>query len=43
LYVPAPGNISVSMVETIDSFLRRFAANEISDYGDLVMNGYINP
>jgi hypothetical protein len=43
LYVPAPGNISTSMVEPIRGFLRRYDANGIGDYVDLVMNGFISP
>ena len=41
--VPAPGNISTSMIEPIDSFLRAFAAGEIRSYADLVFNGYVTP
>ena len=43
LYVPAPGNISTSMAEPIRGFLRRYDANGIGDYLDLVMNGFITP
>jgi hypothetical protein len=43
LYVPAPGNVSTSMIEPMDSFLRRAAAREIGGYPDLVFSGYIQP
>lgn len=43
LYVPAPGNISTSMIETVDSFARRFAAGELRGYADLVFGGYVRP
>ncbi|HEY4306224.1 MAG TPA: hypothetical protein VGM82_17255 [Gemmatimonadaceae bacterium] len=43
LYVPAPGNVSTSMVEPMDSFLRRAAAREIGGYADLVFNGFVPP
>lgn len=43
LFVPAPGNVSTSMVETIDSFLHRFDTGEIRSYGDLVFSGYVTP
>lgn len=43
LYVPAPGNVSTSMIEPIDSFLRRVSAREIGGYPDLVFAGYITP
>jgi len=43
LYVPAPGNISTSMIETIDSFAKRFAAGELRGYADLVFGGYVKP
>jgi hypothetical protein len=43
LYVAAPGNVSVSMVEPIASFLRRYDAGEIRGYLDLVSSGYVTP
>jgi hypothetical protein len=43
LYVPAPGNLSTSMIEPMDSFLRRFSAGEIHTYFDLVFNGFVTP
>jgi hypothetical protein len=41
LYVQ--GNLSTSMIETIDSFNRAFAAGALSTYSDLVFNRYITP
>ncbi len=43
LYVPAPGNISTSMIETIDSFAKRYAGGELHGYADLVFGGYVKP
>jgi hypothetical protein len=43
LYVPAPGNISTSLVERMDSFDRAFAAGELSGYSALVSDRYIKP
>jgi hypothetical protein len=43
LYVPGPGNVSTSMIEPIDSFLRRVSAREIGGYSDLVFGGFISP
>ena len=43
LYVPAPGNVSTSMIEPIDSFLHRAAAREIGGYSDLVFSGFVSP
>jgi hypothetical protein len=43
LYVPASGNVSTSMIEPIDSFLKRYGAGQIQSYSDLVFNGYITP
>lgn len=43
LYVPAPGNISTSMIETIDSFAKRFSAGELRGYADLIFGGYVKP
>jgi hypothetical protein len=43
LFIPTPGNVSTSMIETVDSFLRRYSAGEIRGYSDLVMSGYVTP
>jgi hypothetical protein len=43
LYVPGPGNISTSMIETIDSFAKRYAGGELHGYADLVFGGYVKP
>ena len=43
LYVPAPGNISTSMIERISSFLRAYAEGQIQTYGDLTFSRYITP
>ena len=43
LYVPGPGNISTSMIETIDSFAKRYAGGEVRGYADLVFGGYVKP
>lgn len=43
LFVPGAGNISTSMIEPIDTFLRTYAAGEIRTYGDLVFSGYVTP
>lgn len=43
LYVPSAGNLSASMIEPIDSFLRAFAAGELWNYGQLVMHRYVTP
>ena len=43
LYVPGRYTLSTSMIEPIDSFLRRVAAGEIRTYADLVFNGYVKP
>jgi hypothetical protein len=43
LYIPAVGNISTSMIETMDSFIARFSAGEIHNYSDLIFNGYVKP
>ncbi|MDB4877127.1 MAG: hypothetical protein JWM41_3573 [Gemmatimonadetes bacterium] len=43
LYVPAPGNISTSLVELMDSFNRAFAAGELWGYTALVSDRYIKP
>ena len=43
LYVPGSYTLSTSMIEPIDSFLRRVASGEIRTYADLVFNGYVKP
>jgi hypothetical protein len=43
LFVPAPGNLSVSLVELIDSFNRAYAAGAIPSYNALVFDRYIKP
>ena len=43
LYVPGRYTLSTSMIEPIDSFLRRVAAGEVRTYADLVFNGYVKP
>lgn len=43
LYVPGPGNISTSMIETIDSFAKRYVGGELHGYADLVFGGYVKP
>ena len=43
LYVPGPGNISTSMIETIDSFAKRYAGGELHGYADLVFGGFVKP
>ncbi len=43
LFVPGASNISTSMIEPIDTFLRAFAAGDIRTYSDLVFNGYVTP
>lgn len=43
LYMPAPGNISTSLVETTDSFIRAYSAGELTSYGALVSSRYVNP
>jgi hypothetical protein len=43
LYVPAPGNLSTSMIEPMDSFIRAFAAGDIRTYPDLVFDRYVKP
>jgi hypothetical protein len=43
LYVPAAGNISTSMIETMDSFAKRYAGGELRGYADLVFGGYVKP
>jgi hypothetical protein len=43
LFVPAAGNLSTSLVERIDSFLRAFAAGELTNYSELVFKRYVTP
>jgi hypothetical protein len=43
LYVPSSGNVSTSMIEPIDSFLRAYAAGEITSYSALVFDRYVKP
>jgi hypothetical protein len=43
LYVPSPGNLSASMIEPIDSFLRAFAAGELWNYNQVVSRRYVTP
>jgi len=43
LFLPGISNISTSMIEPVDTFLRAFAAGEIRSYSDLVFNGYVTP
>lgn len=43
LYIDVPGNLSTSMIEPIDAFLKRYAAGEIHTYYDLAFGGFITP
>ena len=43
LYVPVAGNVSVSMVETMNSFLRAYAAGELTSYSAVVFERYVKP
>jgi hypothetical protein len=43
LYVAGRGSVSTSMIEPINSFLRAFAAGELSNYSALVFDRYIKP
>jgi hypothetical protein len=43
LFVPASGNISTSMIERIDSFLRAFSAGELTSYSELIFKRYVTP
>ncbi len=43
LYVPSQGNISTSMIEPMDSFLRAYAAGELRNYTDLAFGRYVTP
>jgi hypothetical protein len=43
LFVPGIANISTSMIEPVDTFLRLYAAGSIRTYPDLVFSGYVSP
>jgi YD repeat-containing protein len=43
LYVPSAGNVSVSMVETMSSFLRAYAAGELTSYSAVVFERFVKP
>jgi len=43
LYVPGAGNVSVSMVETMNSFLRAYAAGELTSYSAVVFDRFVKP
>ena len=43
LYVPSIGNVSTSMIEPIDSFVRAFDAGELTSYSELVFKRYVKP
>jgi hypothetical protein len=43
LFVSAAGNLSTSLVERIDSFLRAFTAGELTNYSELVFKRYVTP
>lgn len=43
LYVPASGGVSTSMIETFDSFIRRYDSRGIRGYPDLVFAGFVTP
>jgi hypothetical protein len=43
LFTPGRGTISASMIERLDSFLKRVRAGEIRTYPDLVFNGFVVP
>src|SRR5215467_5225887 len=43
LFVPGAGNLSTSMVERIDTFLRAFSAGELTNYSELVFKRYVVP
>ena len=43
LFTPGRGTISASMIERVDSFLKRFQSGEIRSYPDLVFNGFVAP
>lgn len=43
LFVSTNGNLSTSMIERMDSFLRAFAAGELTNYSELVFKRYVVP
>jgi YD repeat-containing protein len=43
LYVPSAGNVSVSMIEPMNSFLRAYAAGELASYSAVVFERYVKP
>jgi len=43
LYVAGRGSVSTSMIEPINSFLRAFAAGELTSYSALVFDRYVRP
>ena len=43
LYVAGRGSVSTSMIEPINSFLRAFAAGELTSYSALVFDRYVKP
>ena len=43
LYIPGRGSVSTSMIETINSFLRAYAAGELDSYPSLVFDRYVKP
>lgn len=43
LYVAAAGNVSVSMIETMNSFLRAYAAGELTSYSAVVFERFVKP
>lgn len=43
LYVPGRASVSTSMIEPMNSFLRAFAAGELTNYAALVFDRYVKP
>lgn len=43
LYVPAAGNLSTSMIEPMDAFIRAFVAGDLRSYTDLVFDRFVKP
>lgn len=43
LHVQAAGNISTSMIEPMDSFVRAFDAGELTNYTELVFKRFVKP
>jgi hypothetical protein len=43
LYVAGRGSVSTSMIEPMNSFLRAFAAGELTSYSALVFDRYVRP